>query len=191
MTPLVQTVTTILSLGIIGMQVFALLLILALFAKPDEVKNRKGIGAVVGMVSEYVLEIGFLVSLGAIISSMFYSSIAGFAPCEFCWWQRILIYPQAVLFAVAIYYKKKGLPYGIALTSSLIMSIMGAALSLFQYYGAMFNPSLLEACIANGVSCSKQYFIAFGYITIPLMSLTCFVFLILLIVTRRKVEKIA
>jgi disulfide bond formation protein DsbB len=190
MTPFIENVTTFLALGTIGMQVLVLVLVLAYFIKREEIISRKGLGALAAWMSDYILEIGFVVTLGAFLSSMFYSNVAGFAPCEFCWWQRVLIYPQGILFAVAIYYKKKGLPYGLALTSSLIMSIIGAALGLFQYYGAMFNPSLLEACIANGVSCSKQYFIAFGYITIPLMSLTCFALLILLVLNRRRVEKL-
>jgi disulfide bond formation protein DsbB len=191
MNPLVEPVTTLLSLGTLVMQVVALLLLLSLLLKKEDLKKRKGLGAFVGFISDYILEIGFLVSVGAILSSLFYSSIAGYAPCEFCWWQRIMIYPQAVLFGVALYYSKakKVAQHAVALSTSLILTGVGLALALFQTYGTRFDPSLLDACVANGVSCSKQYFVSFGYIDIPMMSLTCFALLVLVVLVHRRFVK--
>jgi disulfide bond formation protein DsbB len=176
MTPLVQNFTTILSFGIILTQVFIVLILAGVLRK---------------FAARYVLEIGFAISFASILTSLFYSNIAGFEPCEFCWWQRILLFPQAILFAVALYYKNKNKKIDstsekVVTTTSLVMSVIGAALAFFQYYGQMFNPTLLSACVAHGASCTKLYFVSFGYITIPLMSFTGFALLITIAFVHKK-----
>lgn len=188
MDPFVQSITTILAFGIIIGQVITVLLILSTLTFKQ--RGQKGIGSLAAFVGKYVLEIGFIATLGSVLGSLFYSNIAHFEPCEFCWWQRIMLYPQAIIFAVALAYKRKhGHVDRIATMTSLVMSIIGAGLALFQYYGQMFDPSLLAACVANGPSCSKLYFVSFGYITIPMMSLTTFAFLIVLVLAYKKISK--
>lgn len=185
MTPLAETTTNIFSFGILVAQIIIVALIISIVA--HKTRGPSGIGKLAGFFRKYVLEIGFLVSLGSMLGSLFYSNILGYEPCEFCWWQRIMLYPQTVLFAVAMYYKKKlGIVDSIAIKASLILSSIGAALALFQYYGQMFDPSLLAACVATGPSCSKLYFVSYGYITIPMMSLTAFALLIVTVLTHKK-----
>lgn len=179
MTPFAQFVTNVLALGTIAMQIFIVVLFVSLFIKKDYVHEKRGLGKIVAFVAHYILELGLAVTLIAVLSSLYYSNIVGFPPCELCWWQRIFIYPQVVIFAVAIYYRKKGAPYDMALVSNLILSALGFLVAMFQYYGSTFNQSLLDACSVTGVSCAKQYFVAFGYVTVPIMSLTCFALLLL------------
>ena len=180
MTPLVQNFTTFFSLGIIATQFFIVLILAGVLRK---------------FAARYAFEIGFAISFASILTSLFYSNVAGFEPCEFCWWQRILLFPQAILFAVALYYRNKNknkktdsfsASDSIVTTTSLAMSVIGAGLALFQYYGQRFNPALLSACVAHGASCTKLYFVSFGYITIPLMALTGFVLLIVVMLLSKK-----
>jgi disulfide bond formation protein DsbB len=186
MTPFAEMVTTVLAFGTIAVLVITLVLIGLLFAPKNYLKTKKGFAGIAHLVSDNVLELGFVISTGASLASLYYSLFVGFVPCELCWWQRIFLFPQAFMFAVALYYKKKGHSYGVALTTSLILSVLGAAIGLFQYYGAMFNPDLLEACVAQGASCAVNYFTAFGFITIPLMSLVTFALMIVIIVTHKR-----
>ena len=172
MTPLVQNVTTFLSLGIVLVEIGVILALIGFLWK---------------FAAKYVLEIGLVITFGSILSSLFYSNIAGFEPCEFCWWIRILMYPQVVLFAVALYYRKaQGHIDKVTVTTSLILSTIGGLVAAFQYYAQMFNPSLLSACVAHGPSCTKLYFVSFGYITIPFMALIGFVVLIVIGVAHKK-----
>lgn len=174
MTPFVQNVTNLLSLGAIVLQIFMVLIIM----QPVITK----------WTARHALWLGFWVSVVAVLSSLFYSQIAGFPPCEFCWWQRIFIYPQTVIFAVALYYQKTDkFSAKLALTSNFILSTIGAAIGLYQYYAQMFNPGLLSACAATGPSCAQLFFVSFGYITIPFMSLLTFVFIIVVIIARKKI----
>jgi hypothetical protein len=59
------------------------------------------------------------------------------------------------------------------------LAVMSAVLALYQSYVYLGGSSLLP-CTAEGGDCSKIYVMAFGYITIPVMSLTISVYLIIL-----------
>jgi disulfide bond formation protein DsbB len=177
MDPFVQSITNVLSLGIVVINIFSIILIVVLILRLAGV-NIQPAQKIYAFVSKHALVLSFLGAFGAVVGSLFYSLVAHFIPCELCWWQRAFLFPQAIIFAIAFYrswmYKAAHndvFLYGIAL------SLVGAAIALFHYYGAMFNPDLLSACEVGGVSCAKQYFLSFGYINIPFMSLSTFVFL--------------
>lgn len=126
--------------------------------------------------------LGFLVALGAVAGSLFYSELVGFEPCVLCWWQRVLLYPLAILFGAALW-KKKGDVFIYATPLALISLII----SLYHQYVYMGGKSLLP-CTALGGACAKIYVMAFGYITIPMMSLTVALFILLLAWTHRIYE---
>lgn len=125
---------------------------------------------ILAFIRKYALQSSFSVALIATLGSLFYSDVAGFEPCLLCWYQRIFMYPQTVLFGMAITKRdKKIADYGIAL------SAIGGVIAL---YHVLLQRNLLPniACDAVGysVSCSKEFITAFGYITIPVMSVTAF-----------------
>ncbi len=136
--------------------------------------------------ADHAFLIGLLVSLVSLVASLFYSNIIGFAPCELCWWQRIFLYPQVILFAVAFYNEKvKKVSDELVFLYSFVLSLIGGGIALFHYYAQMFNPDALAICGTTGVSCSQIFFVSFGYITIPMMSLTAYLILILVYFFRR------
>jgi disulfide bond formation protein DsbB len=66
---------------------------------------------------------------------------------------------------------------------SLTLAIIGAAISLYHNYISL-GGQVLTACAtfsAVGVSCLQRYVFKFGYITIPLMALTAFALIILIL----------
>jgi disulfide bond formation protein DsbB len=126
----------------------------------------------------YAIWVGFFVSVAAVILSLVYSNVIGYPPCELCWWQRVFLYPQAILFAVALFSRKNAVVAIETLRASLVLSLFGIAVAAFQYYGQIWDPDILGACQSAGVSCAKIYFMHFGYITLPLMSLTAYAALI-------------
>lgn len=134
---------------------------------------RKSWGhSLIKFVHKYALWLGFGVSMVAIVGSLLYSNLIGFEPCTLCWWQRIFIYPQAVLFLIAIIKKDRGI-----FDYALPMSIAAFVLSLYQSYSNFSGTSILP-CTAAGGECSRLYVIEYGYITIPLMSLTLVTYLL-------------
>ncbi len=123
-------------------------------------------------VHKHALWLGFGVSSVAIIGSLLYSNLIGFPPCTLCWWQRIFIYPQAVLFLVAIIKKDRGI-----FDYALPLSIAAFLISLYQSYVNLGGTSVLP-CTANGGECAKIFVLEYGYITIPLMSFTLVTYLL-------------
>ena len=49
----------------------------------------------------YELWLAFVVSATATAGSLFFSQVAHFVPCELCWYQRICMYPLALLTLLA------------------------------------------------------------------------------------------
>lgn len=136
---------------------------------------RKSWGkGVVSWVGERAVLWGFLVSLTAILGSLFYSEIVGYEPCLLCWWQRVFLYPQVLIFATALWAKDKS-----AFLYSVPLSIVAGVLALYHSYVYMGGESLLP-CTALGGACSKIYVMEFGYITIPSLSLTIVLYLLVL-----------
>ena len=125
-------------------------------------------------IGKNVLLLGFLITLGAMVGSLFYSEIIGYEACVLCWWQRIFLYPQMFIFALALYRKDRSIfPY---ITSLTLLALLVA---LYQTYYDFGGKSLLT-CTSEGGSCSKIYVKEFGYITIPIMSLTVSLYILLL-----------
>lgn len=127
------------------------------------------------LVGSKALLWGFLLALGAVSGSLFYSEMVGYEPCVLCWWQRVFIYPQLVLFAIALWKKDRGVfKYSAALAS------LAGVVALYHSYVYMGGTSLLP-CTALGGACSKIYVYEFGgLVTIPSMSLTIVLSLLLL-----------
>ncbi|MDQ3089934.1 MAG: disulfide bond formation protein B [bacterium] len=136
-------------------------------------RNSWGRGIVVFLSKNYLL-LGFLVSLLAIIGSLSFSNIVGFDPCVLCWWQRVFIYPLPLLFLVALIKKDRGV-YKYAIPLSLV----GGIIALYHSYINLGGSSILP-CTAEGSACAKLYVFEFGYIIIPLMSLTIALYIITL-----------
>lgn len=125
------------------------------------------------VIKKYFYQIGFSVSLIAIVVSLTYSIGFGFAPCTLCWWARILLFPQIIIFLVA--WIKNTNPK----LEILIMSLLGILVSGYHTF-IDFGGTQVINCEAGAVSCLQRYVFEFGYITIPVMALTGFVFLTVL-----------
>lgn len=158
----------ILAIGTIVGQLFILVLIVSL------IFFRKKENKLLAFCKQYVLQIGFLVTLAALLASLFYSEIIGFVPCALCWWLRVFMFPQVILFGLALIKRDWGI-----IDYSLAFSILGAALSVYYYLIEMSSTAVL-LCPPNpgAISCPQRLVFEFGYITIPMMSLTAFLIII-------------
>ncbi len=132
------------------------------------------------LVRQNAYTFSLAVSLLATIGSLYYSKVAGYSPCELCWYQRIFMYPQAILFGIALYKNQQVItPY------SLALSILGGGIALYHYLLQM-KVLDLSTCPVGVESCSETVVKKFGYITIPMMSLTAFSLLIIFMTTLLK-----
>jgi disulfide bond formation protein DsbB len=177
MTPFIENIIRLASGTVvvfdIGIVIFAIALFSKRFRRSDFLK----------FFSDNALLLSFIVALGATLGSFFFSWYVGFPPCEFCWYQRMFLFPQVFLFAFALEKKDSTI-----LDYSLVLSIVGSLIALYHIYGQTFNTSALP-CPAEGVSCAVKEFVEFGYVTIPVMSLTTFAILIFLALSRKLYRK--
>ncbi len=164
------------SLSVIA-QIATLILLAAYFSKAGWAKDIKIFAA------QRYLVIGFLITLGAVAGSLFYSEIAGFEPCKLCWLQRIFIYPQAVLFAVALIKNKKDLADYV-----VPLSAIGGLIAIYHYYIQLGGLPLIPCSAANANACAQKFVMIFGYITIPMMSISAFALLFIFSIINKKLK---
>ncbi len=69
-----------------------LIIVLAVMGRLEPVRSALGLGA---------LWLAFAVALTATVGSLYFSEVAGLEPCTLCWYQRIAMYPLAVILGVA------------------------------------------------------------------------------------------
>jgi disulfide bond formation protein DsbB len=113
-----------------------------------------------------------LVALVATAGSLYFSEIRHFLPCELCWYQRILMYPIAVLALIGVVRRDRALPFYV-----LPLSLAGILVSSYHY---LLQNRVIRAGIAcqGSVPCTGKYIQwppPGGPITIPFLALVAFV----------------
>lgn len=131
------------------------------------------------------LYIAFLQSWVAVLGSLYFSEVKGLPPCQFCWYQRIFMYPLAVIFAVAILRKDKTAAY-----YALPLSIIGSIIALYHYLIQWTTLKDVNPISCSLVSeCSQKQVVYLGFMTIPFFSFVAFMVisaLMLLLIKNKK-----
>lgn len=132
---------------------------------------------------DYILYFAWIVSLVATLGSLYFSEIKGFIPCEFCWYQRILMYPLVVIIGIAVFEQNKNIKKYV-----LPFSIIGMGVS-FYHYLIQKVPGLasVKPCV-GGVPCNGQYINWLGFITIPFLALIAFTFITVFMLLLRRTK---
>src|SRR5947207_1902461 len=93
-----DTIVALAVLGVVGQALVALFLLVGTLAL---VGNPGPLQAMRRALWGYELWAAFLVAAVATGGSLFFSEIAGFVPCELCWFQRICMYPLSIVTLLA------------------------------------------------------------------------------------------
>lgn len=115
------------------------------------------------------LFLAWLVSIVATLGSLFFSEVMLFPPCTLCWYQRIMMYPLVLIFAVGMFPFDKNV---IKFASPLVF--LGWFFALYHnllHFGII--PESASPC-SQGIPCSAKYIEVFGFITIPMLSFIAF-----------------
>lgn len=104
-----------------------------------------------------------LVAATCMAGSLYYSEVAHFVPCKLCWYQRIAMYPLAIILTVAAFRRDRAIrPY------ALILALLGAAISAYHFQLQLF-PEQSTFCSAE-IPCTVKEVEEFGFLTIPFMA---------------------
>lgn len=176
----VQIATQVFSVLTILCQIGIVLLLAAFFIK-SKISTK-----IIVFFGKNALLFGFLIALVSMFGSLFYSEIAHYDPCKLCWYQRILMYPQVLLLGMAYVKKDKNI-----VNYSLLLSGLGAVVALYHYLLQTGTVQEVLPCAAVGysVSCAEKFIMTFGYITIPMMALSGFLLIALLMLAQKRVIK--
>jgi hypothetical protein len=161
-----QVFTALLALGAVAIAVVAVAVRLARLED-----------TLVVAVGDAALWIAFLIAAAAMAGSLYFSEVADYVPCRLCWFQRIAMYPLAVILLVAAIRRDPDVRwYAIPLAAA------GACVSIYHYL-VEWHPQLEgDACDPLN-PCSLVWFREFGFVTLPLMALCGFVAIIALLAT--------
>jgi disulfide bond formation protein DsbB len=104
----------------------------------------------------------------AMCGSLFMSEVLGWVPCVLCWYQRILMYPLAIILAIGIVRRDRGLHLYV-----LPFSITGIGVSLYHYL-LIKTPWLPPPPCTVGIPCTTDYLNLWGFVNVPFLALTAF-----------------
>ena len=144
---------------------------LALFAGLSGVVIAVFSESVRAMVRRRALMLAGSVAVGATIGSLYFSEVADFIPCELCWYQRIAMYPLAVLLVMASVRRDQSM-----LLYVRVIALLGLAVSAYHVWVQWF-PEKSNFCEFDN-PCSARWVEAFDQITIPQMAGLSFVLII-------------
>ena len=112
-----------------------------------------------------LLLLQFLISLSALFGSLFFSEILKFPPCDLCWYQRILMYPIALIVLTGIYLNSKD-------TNKMITPFAWLGFIISVYHNLIYYKVIEIIVPCNETApCTAQQVNYLGFITIPLLSL--------------------
>jgi len=129
-------------------------------------------------ISDAGVWLAFLVAAGATLGSLYFSEVANFNPCRFCWFQRIAMYPLSVILLVGALRKDPGVRWYAA-----PLAAIGAAISAWHSL-IEWRPSLDNGeCEFQGPSCTFVWFREFGF-SLANMALIGFLTILILLLVR-------
>ena len=110
-----------------------------------------------------LIPLALAVAAVSVAGSLYYSEVAGYPPCEMCWYQRICMYPLVPILAVALARRDaRGGWY------ALPPAVAGLAVSVYHYQLQVF-PGQGSTCEVHA-PCTYQWVDALGFVSIPFMA---------------------
>ena len=154
-------------LGVAGQVLAALLLLVGITAL---LGVRAPLLALRSAVEGYELWLAFLVSAIATSGSLFFSEIAGFVPCELCWYQRTCMYPLSIVTLLTALADERRIARYL-----LPLPVVGAGVSVYHLLIENGVVKQSQICLLSAPGgCATKWIEEFGYVTIPVLALTGF-----------------
>jgi len=122
----------------------------------------------------------WLIAAVSTLGSLFFSEVMELIPCVLCWYQRIFMFPLAVILLVGLFpLDNKVVNYALPLA---IIGLLFTVYHCLLFFG--FIPENLQPC-GKGISCADASMELFGFLPIPLLSLASFLMIIILLLKTR------
>lgn len=110
-----------------------------------------------------LLPLALAVATVATAGSLYYSEVAGYPPCELCWYQRICMYPLVPVLAVSLWRRGRSAGW-----YALPLAVVGLGVSAYHYYLQLFDRG--STSCDPSAPCAFQWVDALGFASIPFMA---------------------
>jgi disulfide bond formation protein DsbB len=118
----------------------------------------------------------WLLATAATLAALFLGEVMGLPVCVLCWYQRIAMFPLALVLPFALFPLSRAV-----MRAGLVLALAGLALAVFhQLLVAGIIPEAIKPC-TQGVPCGKTVAVWFGFVTIPLMAIATFSLIVALL----------
>lgn len=104
------------------------------------------------------------VASAMVAGSLYLSEVAGFIPCELCWYQRICAYPLVVVGVVGLVRRDRG-----AWTYAVPLAVVGLVIAGYHHLIQAF-PNLSEGTCAPTAPCTDRHVWLWGFMSVPAMA---------------------
>jgi disulfide bond formation protein DsbB len=161
-----------------GMVILATLRILAIQSDPA----LDAYAAIARAIQARGVIAAWFVAALASVGSLFFSEVAKFTPCTLCWYQRIAMYPLALILGIAAWRDDTGVR-----TYAIPLAAIGAVVSTY-HIALQRLPGLPSGACSLDAPCSAIELERFGFVTIPVMALIGFasIIVVLTLLTARR-----
>ena len=129
----------------------------------------------VDMIRPFRIALAWLIAAVAMAGSLYFSEHANFVPCKLCWFQRIAMYPLALLLLIAALRRDESIRrYAVPL------AVVGGAVSAYHYL-IEWHPSLGAGTCDITAPCTVPWFRQFGFVSLAFMALCGFAAIVALL----------
>jgi len=108
--------------------------------------------------------LAWVVALVATVGSLMYSELFHYVPCRLCWFQRIAMYPLAVVLLVGAIRREVAVKF-----YAIPIALIGLVISIYHNV-LQFFPSLEGTSCDPLVPCSARSIEMFGFMDLPFMA---------------------
>lgn len=118
----------------------------------------------------------WLISLAATFGALYIGEILGQTPCQLCWYQRIAMFPLALILGTACL-------NGDTRVVRYVMPLAGIGAALALWHVLLFYaviPQAIEPC-GQGPSCRSADMTVLGNIPIPVLSFVAFASIVIIL----------
>lgn len=148
---------------------FVLFSVFLLIASRASAKAERLRIEVRSFLGPYGLALAGVVAVVCTLGSLYLSEVANFVPCKLCWYQRMAMYPMAVILPVAAFMKAKR-----AALYVLPVPFIGGSISIYHYLLERFPQWSSSASCDPTAPCTVVWIWEFHFISIPFMALSGF-----------------
>lgn len=135
----------------------------------------RGPEAAASLLGVNAMWLAWIVALACTAGSLVYSEVIHFPPCRLCWFQRIAMYPMAIVLLVGAIRREAAVKY-----YALPLALGGLAVSIYHNV-IQFFPSLEGTSCDPANPCSRRFVDMLGFMDIPFMAGAGFILIAVLL----------